>query len=131
LARAEAWDSPDFVDTQSTEEPMRVRRPKKNYDADFKAEAIALADKGDRSLQLVAADLGISYWTLRHWRDKDMAKRRARTGKLDPGNGNESLEERLARLERENARLLKENEQLKEDREILKKAAAFFAKESE
>lgn len=110
---------------------MRVRAPKKNYDADFKAEAVALAHRGDRSLQLVAADLGISYWTLRHWRDKDMAKNKARTGKLDPGKDNESLKERVARLERENARLLKENERLKEDRAILKKAAAFFAKENE
>jgi len=109
---------------------MRVRVPK-NYDAEFKAEAVALTHRGDRGLRRVAADLGISYWTLRHWRDKDMAKRKARTGKLDPGKDKESLEERLARLERDNARLLKENERLKEDREILKKAAAFFAKENE
>ena len=109
---------------------MRVRAPR-NYDAEFKTEAVALAQRGDRSLQRVATDLGISYWTLRHWRDKDMAKRKARSRKLDPGKDNESLKERVARLERDNARLLKENERLKEDREILKKAAAFFAKENE
>ena len=45
--------------------------------------------------------------------------------------GNESAEQRAARLERENQALRKENDSLRMDREILKKAAAFFAKESE
>jgi transposase-like protein len=45
--------------------------------------------------------------------------------------GNESAEQRAARLERENQSLREENDSLRMDREILKKAAAFFAKESE
>ena len=106
---------------------MRVRHPT-NYDEEFKAEAVALVRRGDRSKKRVAADLGISYWTLRHWYKTDMEKRRARTGRSDPGPVGETVEQRVARLERENASLLKENERLKLDREILKKAAAFFAK---
>jgi transposase-like protein len=43
----------------------------------------------------------------------------------------ETLEEKVARLERENAQLRKERDALQMDRAILKKAAAFFAKESE
>ena len=46
-------------------------------------------------------------------------------------SGSETLEEKVARLERENAQLRKKNDDLEMDRAILKKAAAFFAKESE
>jgi hypothetical protein len=45
--------------------------------------------------------------------------------------GNESAEQKLARLERENQTLRKENDSLRKDREILKIAAAFFVKERE
>ena len=105
-------------------------RVPKNYDADFRSEALVLVRRGDRSKKQIAADLGISYWTLRHWYNRDMAKKKPRPNKPDTPKG-ETMEQRLDRLERENARLIKENERLKLDREILKKAAAFFAKENE
>jgi transposase-like protein len=59
-----------------------------------------------------------------------MAKRKK--APIDVAGGpNETLEQRVARLERENERLHKENAELRMHREILKKAAAFFAKENE
>jgi transposase-like protein len=63
-----------------------------------------------------------------------MSKRskKARTSKAAAAPGAaETLEEKVARLERENAELRKQRDSLEMDRAILKKAAAFFAKESE
>ncbi len=109
------------------------------YTEQFKIDAIELLKNSDKSYRQVADDLGVSDESLRNWYKKfEMAKRRKRSAKviaaekaLDRVVANESVEQRLARLERENAALKKENEELKTDREILKKAAAFFAKESE
>ena len=117
---------------------MRVRP---TYTSEFRADAVALIRRSDRSFQNVADDLGISMWSLREWYKRDeMGKKPKKqkgnaagaSGKLLPeALKDESAEDRLARLERENASLRKENESLKMDREILKKAAAFFVKESE
>jgi len=77
-------------------------------------------------------------FSLRNWyKDALMAKKKGKrpAAKQRPSSASspdeETVEDRLERIERENAALKKENESLKEDREILKKAAAFFAKESE
>jgi transposase len=106
----------------------------KTYTPEFRADALALLHRSDRSIPAVAADLGINHWTLRGWyKQEQMAKRSKKATKIPAlaGSKDETAEERLARLERENARLRQENDQLRQDREILKKAAAFFAKESE
>ena len=114
-----------------------MRVPPKIYSAEFKADAVALACRTDRTLREVAADLGVNHWTLRGWYKADkMAKQPRKAAKSvgvskQPAVGEETPEQRLARAERENERLRKENDQLRMDREILKKAAAFFAKESE
>lgn len=109
---------------------MRVT---KQYDENFKADALKLVQQGGRTISQVARDLGVNHWTLREWCKKSgMAKRqkKALPAALKPVAG-ESAEEKLKRLERENERLKKENDTLRTDREILKKAAAFFARESE
>ena len=105
------------------------------YTQDFRDDAIRLAMRSGRSYAQVASDLGINYWTLRHWcRLEQMGKRSKKTGgskaAAAPVAG-ETLEEKVARLERENAELRKQRDALEMDRAILKKAAAFFAKESE
>jgi transposase len=112
---------------------MRVRP---QYDEQFKESAVELLERTERSYGQVAQDLGVSEPTLRDWyKKRRMAKKkgpRATGGAaLKVLQGDETPEQRLARLERENAALQRENESLKMDREILKKAAAFFAKESE
>ena len=104
------------------------------YTAEFKADALSLLKRGDRSIRQLAEDLGISTWSLRDWYRADKmagkkSKRPVQQG--EPSTAAETLEQRVERLERENVRLRKENERLEEDRAILKKAAAFFAKESE
>ena len=106
---------------------MRVNS--KTYTNEFKADAINLMRRRERTIQQIARDLGMNHWTLRGWyKEDEMAKR---LKKSKPSGTPETPEQRLLRIERENERLRKENEQLKMDREILKKAAAFFAKENE
>jgi transposase len=104
----------------------------------FKADAVALVVRSDRPISQIAADLGVNANTLRNWYERsEMGKKRKRLRKakakeivtLAPED--ESVKERLERLERENKALQKEVTELKLDREILKKAAAFFVKESE
>lgn len=112
---------------------MRERR---TYTQEFRAGAVALVERRDRSLVQVAADLGVNYWTLRNWYNAAMAMRTS-SSTAAAASSNETIEQRVARLEREvvrlereNARLRKENERLDMERETLKKAVAFFAKES-
>ena len=113
---------------------MRVR-PKRRYEPAFKAGAIALLERTDRSVPEVADSLGVPVGTLYRWYDLEMARRRGKPKTPVPGGTatppTETVQQKLARLERENAALRKENDDLKLDKEILKKAAAFFAKESE
>lgn len=110
---------------------MRVRP---RYTEEFRRDAIALMRSTDRSFSELASDLGVSSWTLRQWyKGVEVPKKSRKQRKADTAAqpGDESTEQRLARLERENQTLRKENDSLRMDREILKKAAAFFAKESE
>jgi transposase len=108
------------------------RRVLRQYDDTFRQEAVALLKRTDRTLGAVAKDLGIPEHTLRYWYNVDMGKKRKRSRRegapVDPA---ETVEEKLARLQRENARLQKKLGELELDRAILKKAVAFFAKENE
>jgi transposase len=107
---------------------MRVRP---HYDEQFKESAIELLERTERSFPQVAQDLGVSEWTLRDWyKKRGMAKKKkgkqsGPAAALKALQGDETPEQRLARLERENAALRRENDSLKMDREILKKAAAY------
>jgi transposase len=105
------------------------------FTQEFKEDAVRLLERTGRSYSQVAADLGISYWTLRNWykdlrMGKRLKKRSPAKAAVAPVTG-ETLEEKVGRLERENVQLRKENDELQMDRAILKKAAAFFARESE
>jgi transposase len=88
------------------------------YPPTFKAEAVQLARRSDKSLGAVAKDLGIADQTLRTW---------VRQAEIDGGE-----RDGLTQGEREELRQLRrEVRTLRQEREILKKAAAFFAKESD
>jgi transposase len=109
-------------------------REKTHYTDDFRADAVRLVQRGDRSLNRVASDLGINHWTLRDWyRKAEMAKqsKSPKPSKAAAAPSGETPDQRIQRLERENRELRKRVDTLEMDRAILKKAAAFFAKENE
>ena len=93
------------------------RRPRRQFDDEFKAQAVRLVLDEGKSVGSVARDLDLTETALRGWVKRARADRtRGKTG--------------LTTTERDElARLRKENRILREEREILKKAAAFFANE--
>lgn len=98
------------------EQRPKGRRPRRQFDDEFKAHAVRLVlDEGKR-IAAAARDLDLTESALRQWVERARADRtQGRTG--------------LTTSEREElARLRKENRELRTEREILKKAAAFFAK---
>ena len=103
-----------------------MRRPYSRYSADFRAGAVALVERGDRKGRAVAEDLRINYWTLRDWVRAHQRMKGSKNKSKSPGQGpmNESLDDRVQRLEREVVKRDKRIAQLEMDREILKKAAA-------
>ena len=94
----------------------KTRRPRRQFDDDFKAQAVRLVLDEGKSIPSVARDLDLTESNLRTW----VARARA-----DLTHGRTGL----TTAEREElVRLRKENRELRTDREILKKAAAFFVK---
>jgi transposase len=95
----------------------KPRRPRRQFDDDFKAQAVRLVLDEGKTVGAVARDLDVTETALRDW------VKRARADRTNGRTG-------LTTAEREEfARLRKENRILREEREILKKAAAFFANE--
>ena len=96
---------------------------RRRYDAEFKRNAIALANEPGRSANSVEKSLGISQGLIGRWR-KQMEK----DGDLAfPGNGKEALtpeQQRIRELEKKLA-------DVEMDRAILKKALAIFSKTPE
>lgn len=95
---------------------------RKVYPAEFKREAVAMAQLPNAVVEEVARNLGISSGSLHRW----MRFEREKGALAFPGQGKQLLTTEQAEIQR----LRKENEQLRMEREILKKATAFFAKES-
>jgi transposase len=97
----------------------KKRRTRRRFTAEFKAEAVRLAETSGKSVWEVAHDLGIGWQSLKTW----VQQARVDAGKGPPGAL--TTEERA-----ELAKLRKEVRELRIEREILKKAAAYFAKET-
>jgi len=88
------------------------------YTKEFKAEAVALAEKREKPIGQVAKDLGLNESMLGRWMTE--ARQAASTGiTAFPGRGRPRDDEL--------ARLRKENKALRAANEILKKAAVIFA----
>jgi transposase len=88
------------------------------YPKEFKAEAAALAQKHEKPVRQVAADLGVNENMLHRWIQQ--SREAGNTGQaLFPGHGRPRDEELT--------RLRKEVKALREANEILKKAAVIFA----
>jgi len=89
------------------------------YTKEFKAEAVALAEKKEKPISRIAVDLGINENMLRRW--MQASRESAGSGlQAFPGHGRPK--------DAELARLRKENKMLREANEILKKAAVILAK---
>src|SRR6516162_11587553 len=94
----------------------KPRRPRRQFDDDFKAQAVRLVLDEGKTVGAVARDMDLTATAVREWVKRARADRtHGRTG--------------LTTAEREElARLRKENRELRTERDILKKAAVFFAK---
>ena len=88
------------------------------YSKEFKLEAVALAQKREKSVSQIAADLGINENMLRRW---------IQTSGQTAGGGLQTFPGHGRPRDEELARLRKENKVLREANEILKKAAVIFA----
>jgi transposase len=81
-----------------------MSKPKRTFTAEFKRDAIALAERGDRSVAQIERDLGLSAGCLRPWRAD--ARRAAAAGTTTDALADQARA--LQRLRRENARLREE-----------------------
>jgi transposase len=87
------------------------------YPPEFREEAVRLVRTSGKRTSEVAADLGVSYESLRKW---------LKQHDVDDGNA-----PGITSAEREELRKLRrENRILREEREILRIAAAYFARET-
>ena len=88
------------------------------YTKEFKAEAVALAEKREKPISQIAKDLGLNENVLRRWMQE--SRETAGSGaQAFPGHGRPRDEELT--------RLRKEVKSLRNANEILKKAAVIFA----
>jgi len=95
---------------------------RRQYDPEFKRNAVLLTEEPDRSVRDVAESLGISADLLYQWR-----RQYRKQGEIAfPGQGNLALTPDQKRI-RELEKKLKDAEM---EREILKKAMAIFSKAS-
>ena len=95
---------------------------RRSFTAEFKQEAVQLANQPDVALSQVARDLELSDSLLRRWvQASDRKGEIAFPGKGKPGQNAEQAEIQSLKRELDIAR---------QERDILKKAVAFFAKES-
>jgi transposase len=93
---------------------MATTRPP--YHPEFRAQAVELVKTSGKPRKQIAADLGVSYWTLGEW---------VKQAEIDAGTRSGLTTEERQELQT----LRRENWLLRQERDILKKAAAFFAQE--
>ena len=97
------------------EQSKRIRR---DYDREFKVEAVRLALSDGHTIKEVSEDLGVHYSVLRRW----IREYREDAEGSFPGKGRLSPDqEELRKVQRENVRL-------RQERDILKKALAIFSR---
>ena len=96
-----------------------VRRKRRTFAPEFKAEAVKLFRDSGKPLAQVARDLGLTRTVLDKW---------VKQANADAGKGSASV---LSTAEREELnQLRREVRTLRMERDFLKKTAAFFAKEN-
>ncbi len=95
---------------------------RRNYDPDFKRNAVVLTEEPGRTVSSVAENLGISKDLLYRWRRELSAKEEI----AFPGKGREALTIQQRKI-RDLEKKLKDAEM---ERDILKKAMAIFSRAS-
>jgi len=96
----------------------KVRRQRRTFSLEFKAEAVKLCSEPGQSICKVAKSLDLTETVLRAW---------VKQAAVDAGRGPAGA---LSTAERQElSALRRENRQLRIEREILRKATAFFARE--
>ena len=95
----------------------KPKRIKRQFDEQFRRNAVALVENSGRTLKEIAADLGVSQWNLRDWTRSH--------GRHKPVQAATPAE-----MQREMARLRRENESLQARCDVLKKALGILAKPS-
>lgn len=95
----------------------------KNYDKQFKDDAVRLLISSGKKLREVAAELGVERSNLGRWKREYLVK-------LDGCTGvNVSMEMKPSEMEKEIRSLRKELNYVKEQRDILKKAISIFSRD--
>lgn len=92
----------------------------KRFTEEFKIEAVKLCDSSEKSIEVIAKELGVGFSTLNAWRSQFSQS---------PLRKNAANKNTITEKDIEFIKMKRENERLKKENEILKKAAAFFAKE--
>lgn len=93
-------------------EEEKVKTGRREFSAEFKAEAVRLVTSGERTQAEAARNLGIGSSTINKW-----CRESVQTGKSAENRDSDEV-----------TRLKAEVRRLKLEQEILKKAAAYFAK---
>ena len=102
---------------KKVDEKRAGRRPRRSFTASFKAEVVALVQRGDRTIPTICREMDLSETAVRHWVEQAAVDAGERDG--------------LTTEEREELRRLRrEVRVLRDERDILKRAAAFFAMET-
>jgi transposase len=96
-----------------------MKQKRKNFDWDFKLQAVRMIKDQGLSVSQVCRDLGIGETALRRW-----------IAQVDATRGDQGGIGKLLTTEQQRIRQLEtENRQLRQDNDLLKKASAFFARE--
>ncbi len=95
-----------------------MQKVQKTYTAEFKREAVQLAQTNGKPITHIARDLGISDTSIHQWR-KELAEHNQ---EAFPGSGHQTAEVEEVR------RLKRELEIVKQERDILKKVLGIFSR---
>lgn len=95
-----------------------MKTEKRQYDKQFKQEAVRLYESSGKTIAEIEADLGIASGMLSKWR----AQVKRDGERAFPGSG------RQTETDAELRRLQKENALLRQERDILKKAIQVFSR---
>ncbi len=95
-----------------------MQKTQKTYTAEFKREAVRLAQTSGKPIMHVARDLGISDTSIHQWR-KELSEH---SSEAFPGSGHQTAQEEEVR------RLKRELDIVKQERDILKKALGIFSR---